>query len=303
LWFCLSLHILKAGEAHPSSLVTKNNHYTGARMDFQKALKQCMVKPGSRVCLKDYDPDDTAGCSNKKLASKTLSRNTEKLAELQRLLYAENLHALMIILQGMDASGKDGAIRQVMSGINPQGCTVVSFKSPSDEELDHDYLWRIHKAAPARGEIGIFNRSHYEDVLIVRVHNLVPPETWRKRYDQINRFEQNLSENGLKILKFFLHIDKDEQKARLEERIKDPSKVWKMNLDDIKERKLWNEYTAAYEDVLTKCSTPWAPWHIIPANKKWVRNILISQIVISSLESLHMHYPKPKFDPGKIKLD
>jgi PPK2 family polyphosphate:nucleotide phosphotransferase len=203
----------------------------------------------------------------------------------------------------MDAAGKDGTVRHVMRGVNPQGCKVISFKAPTHEELDHDYLWRIHKSVPPKGEIGIFNRSHYEDVLVVRVHELVPRSVWEKRYDQINRFEENLAENGLKILKFFLFIDKEEQKERLEQRLKDPSKVWKMNPDDVKERKLWNDYIEAYEDALTRCSTKLAPWFIIPANKKWFRNLMISEIIIKTLETLKMKYPKPAFDPGKIKID
>jgi len=203
----------------------------------------------------------------------------------------------------MDASGKDGTIRHVMYGVNPQVCSVTSFKAPTSEELDHDFLWRIHNAVPPRGEIGIFNRSHYEDVLIVRVHDLVPKTVWSARYEQINDFEKMLSKNNVTILKFFLHISKDEQKERLQERLNDPTKNWKMNPEDLKERELWDDYQKAYEVAIEKCSTKYAPWYIIPANKKWFRNIAVSEIIIETLENLKMKFPKPAFDPSTIVVE
>ncbi|HBE72603.1 MAG TPA: polyphosphate kinase, partial [candidate division Zixibacteria bacterium] len=226
-----------------------------------------------------------------------------KLAKLQYLLYAENKHALLVILQGMDACGKDGTVRHVMHGVNPQACRVTSFKAPTSQELDHDFLWRIHQHVPPKGEIGIFNRSQYEDVLIVRVKNLVPKEVWARRYKQINQFERILARNGVTILKFFLHISKDEQKRRLQERLADPTKNWKMNPDDLKERARWDEYQKAYEAALSECGTKWAPWHVIPADKKWFRNLAVSQAIIETLEGLRMKFPKPDYDPKKIVVE
>ena len=196
----------------------------------------------------------------------------------------------------MDASGKDGAIRHVMSGVNPQGCTVTSFKSPSVEELRHDYLWRVHASVPARGTIGIFNRSQYEDLLVVRVHQLAPEAVWQRRYEQINAFEKILVENDVHILKFFLHIDSDEQEKRLRDRLSDPRKNWKASAADFRERNYWVEYQRAYEDVLTKCDSAYAPWHIIPANHKWFRNYAIAKVIVRTLESFRMRYPK--LDPA-----
>ncbi len=269
-------------------------------MKLKNLRKDLIVKPGKKVRLSEIDPEDTLGFKGKDKALEILERNRLKLADLHTLLYAENRRSLLVVLQGLDACGKDGTVRHVMNGINPQGCTVTCFKAPSAEELDHDYLWRIYKAVPRRGEVGIFNRSHYEEVLVVRVHNLVPKEVWSERYKQINRFEQSLSENNVKILKFFLYISKDEQRKRLQERLADPSKNWKMSPQDLKERDFWKDYMKAYEDVLTECSTERAPWYIIPANKKWFRNLAVSQIIIETLESLDMKYPKPGFDPKKI---
>jgi len=269
-------------------------------MKLKNLRKELLVKPGTKIKLSEIDPDDTLGFKDKDKALAILEKNRQKLAELHTLLYAENRHSLLVVLQGLDACGKDGTVRHVMNGINPQGCTVTCFKAPSAEELDHDYLWRIYKAVPRRGEVGIFNRSHYEEVLVVRVHNLVPKEVWSERYRQINRFEQSLSENNVKILKFFLYISKDEQKKRLEERLADPSKNWKMSPTDLKEREYWKDYLKAYEDLLRECSTEWAPWYVIPANRKWFRNLAVSEIIIETLESLDMKLPKPSFDPKKI---
>ena len=262
--------------------------------------KHCLVKPHSKLKLKDRDPADTFGVSKN---LKKLEKNLERLRELQHLLYADKRHALLIVLQALDAGGKDGTIRHVMSGVNPQGCQVTSFKKPSSEECDHDYLWRIHKGVPSKGNIGIFNRSHYEDVLVVRVHDIVPKPVWSKRYHQINDFEKMLSENRVTILKFFLHISKAEQKRRFEQRISDPVRNWKLSLPDIEERKHWDAYTEAYEDALAKCSTPWAPWYVVPADKKWFRNHVVAEVVVQALEGMRLKFPPPSLDVSKISLD
>jgi PPK2 family polyphosphate:nucleotide phosphotransferase len=262
------------------------------------------VRPDSKVDLSDHDPKDTrAYHGDKDEAKEELDELTDRLEVLQELLYAEHKHRLLIVLQGMDTSGKDGVIRHVFEGVNPQGVRVASFKVPTLEELDHDYLWRVHKQAPGRGEIVIFNRSHYEDVLVVRVHALVPEERWKRRYQQINDFERTLAEEGTILLKFFLHIDQDEQKERLQERLDDPNKHWKFNIGDLKERKLWGEYTRAYEDVLSKTSTQVAPWYIVPSNYKWYRNLVIARVLVDTLEGLDMHFPEPEGDLSQVKID
>ena len=263
--------------------------------------KELMVKPGEKVRLGKYDPDDTLGWDKSRKTKENLEKSLQKLDSLRYLLYAERKRALLIVLQALDAGGKDGTIRQVMSRVNPQGCSVSSFKGPSTEEASHDFLWRIHKAVPRHGDIGIFNRSHYEDVLVVRVHNLVPKEVWSKRFDQINEFEEMLTRNNVKVIKFFLHISKDEQKKRFMERIDDPDKRWKISLADFQERKFWNEYTAAYEDALTKCSTEGAPWFIIPSNKKWFRNLAVSHVIVETLENMKMKFPAPTVDVKGLK--
>ena len=266
--------------------------------DFRKAL---IAKPGRKVKFSQWDPDDTLGFHKGAKCEAKLADNLAKLDSLQNLLYAEKKHALLIVLQAMDAGGKDGTIRHVMSGVNPQGCSVTSFKTPTADELSHDFLWRIHKAVPAAGYLGIFNRSHYEDVLVVRVHELVPKSVWSARYDQINEFEKELTQNRVTILKFFLHISKDEQKKRFLERIDDVDKRWKISASDFGERKFWAEYVEAYEEALTRCSTNRAPWYIIPANKKWIRNLAVSSILVETLEDLKMKYPKPSFDVQDLK--
>jgi PPK2 family polyphosphate:nucleotide phosphotransferase len=261
-----------------------------------------LVQPGTQVNLAGYDPGYSGDYKNKKAAESQLRRNTKRLQELQEVLWAEGKHALLIVLQAMDAGGKDGTIRHVFQGVNPQGCQVTSFKVPTEEELAHDYLWRVHKAAPHKGYIGIFNRSHYEDVLVVRVHSLVPEAVWQQRYEQINHFEKLLAHSGTTILKFFLHVSKEEQKKRFEERLRDPKKNWKFSAGDVKEREHWDEYIRAYEDALSKCSTSWAPWHIVPANHKWYRNLVISQTIVEALEKLDMHFPPPLPDADKIVI-
>lgn len=261
-----------------------------------------LVQPGIRVNLAGYDPGYTAGYESKSKTKAQLKDNVKRLQKLQALQWAEGKHALLIILQAMDAGGKDGTIKHVMRGVNPQGCQVTSFKVPTPEELAHDYLWRIHRATPQRGYIGIFNRSHYEDVLVVRVHNLVPKEVWQKRYEQINHFEKLLAESGTTILKFFLHISRAEQKERFEARLQDPAKNWKFSMGDVKERSYWDDYARAYEDALSRCSTPWAPWYVIPANHKWYRNLAVSEIIAETLEKLDMHYPPPLSNADEIVI-
>lgn len=256
------------------------------------------------VKLADWDPDFTDSYpDDKSKGKKKAEKLNARLETLQELLFAEHKHKLLIVLQGMDTSGKDGVIQHVFDGVNPQGVQVANFKVPTAEELDHDYLWRVHKHTPGRGMITIFNRSHYEDVLVVRVHNLVAEQVWSKRYDQINNFERLLAEEGTTILKFFLHISLDEQKKRLQERLDNQEKRWKFNPGDLKERARWEEYKQAYESVLNKTSTPWAPWYIIPSNKKWYRNIVISSIIINALESFDMKFPEPEENLDDIVIE
>ena len=255
------------------------------------------VPANTRINLADLDPA-FSGDWDRDEAEEQLDDNVKKLQDLQNLLYAEGKQAVLIVLQAMDAGGKDGTIRHVMGKLNPQGVKVASFKVPTSKELAHDFLWRIHQQTPGRGEITVFNRSHYEDVLVVRVHDLVPPAVWGARYDHINAFESLLSDNGVTIRKFFLHISKDEQRERFEKRLENPQKNWKFSRGDLRERKLWDDYMAAYEDTLSRCSTDHAPWYVIPADKKWYRNLIISQILVETLESLDMRYP-----PGEPDLD
>jgi PPK2 family polyphosphate:nucleotide phosphotransferase len=215
----------------------------------------------------------------------------DELIALQRRLYAEGKHKLLVVFQAMDAAGKDGTIRRVLMGVNPQGVRVTSFKVPSKEELAHDFLWRVHKAVPAKGMIGVFNRSHYEDVLVVRVHDIVPESVWRPRYVQINNFEQQLSESGTTILKFYLHITKDEQRERFQDRIDEPEKNWKFSYADLEKRKYWGDYMRAYEEMLNKTTTSWAPWYVIPANQKWYRNLAVTRTIVSALQELNPQFP------------
>jgi len=267
-----------------------------------KIHNKLLVGPGKKTKLSDIDPDDTLGLKNDERSQKILQKLIARLDDLQGLLYASKKYSLLIVLQGIDGAGKDGTIRHVMSGVNPQGCRVTSFKTPSVEESAHDFLWRIHNAIPARGEIGIFNRSHYEDVLVVRVHQLVPESIWSRRYKQINHFERILAENNVKILKFYLHISKEEQKKRFQQRLEDRTKWWKLSPTDFQERRYWNNYMDAYEDVLRYCSTPWAPWYIIPANKNWFRNLAVSHVIVKTLEDLNMNFPKPSFNVSRYVL-
>jgi PPK2 family polyphosphate:nucleotide phosphotransferase len=268
-----------------------------------RSLREVLrIKPGSRVRLADIDP--AAGHGYTKSGSEAeLGRGLARLTDLQDRLWAEQKNRILIVLQGIDAAGKDGSVKHVMSAFNPMGCTVTSFKVPTPVEAAHDYLWRVHQRAPGKGEIAIFNRSHYEDVLVVRVHDFVPKAVWAKRYDQINAFERLLADEGTTIIKFFLLIDRDEQKARLQSRIDDRTKNWKFKLGDLAERKLWDDYMLAYEDALSRCSTEVAPWYVIPANRNWFRNLAIADIVADTLDELKPSYPPPAQDLTGVVID
>jgi PPK2 family polyphosphate:nucleotide phosphotransferase len=259
------------------------------------------VKPGSPVRLDRIDAAFNDKHEDQTSALVEIEKYTQRLRELQYLLYAENKRSLLIILQAMDAGGKDGTINHVLGSMNPQGTRVYGFKVPSAEEAAHDFLWRIHQAAPHCGQVAIFNRSHYEDVLVSRVHNYVPKKVWSKRFDLINDFEKNLVDSGTHILKFYLHISEDEQLRRFKQRIEDPSRHWKISESDYTEREYWDDYTKAFEDALSRCSTAHAPWFIIPANHKWFRDLAVSQIVVETLESLKMEFPKPTVDIKEVK--
>jgi PPK2 family polyphosphate:nucleotide phosphotransferase len=266
--------------------------------------KKVVVKPGSVVRLKHFDPDYRGKHESHKSALSEIQENLKKMDELQYRMYAENKHSLLIVLQGLDAAGKDGVVRHVLTGMNPSGCVSVNFKQPTKDELAHDFLWRVHPHAPAKGAIAIFNRSHYEDVLVARVHGLVPEKVWSKRYDQINDFERLITtENNTTILKFFLHISKEEQLARFRKRLDDPARQWKISDSDYKEREYWGEYLKAFEDVLTRTSTGHAPWFIIPSDHKWFRDLAISQIIVRQMEDMNMQLPKPSVNLTEIRRE
>jgi len=261
-----------------------------------------LATPGKKIKLKDFSTDDTGDFKDKKDAAKPTEKQIEELRKLQEVLYADASHAILVVLQAMDGGGKDGAIEHVFSGVNPQGCTVTSFKQPTPPELAHDYLWRVHRATPAKGMIGIFNRSHYESVLVERVKELVPEKVWRKRYDHINNFEKILADEGTTILKFFLHISYEEQKKRMLARLADPRKNWKFSPSDLKERARWDDYQEAYQDAIRECSTEWGPWYIVPADHKWFRNWVISHILVKTLDKLDLHFPPPLRNADKIRV-
>ena len=259
------------------------------------------VEPGAKINLDkmstDFKPEDL----DRDQVEERFRKLTDELRDLQHLMYAEDRHSLLIVLQGRDAAGKDGTIRHVFGPMNPQGTRVTSFKVPSKEEMAHDFLWRCHMAAPKRGTVGICNRSHYEDVLVVRVHDLVPKHIWSKRFDHINAFERLLADAGTVILKFYLHIDRDEQLERFKKRMDNPKKNWKISDADYAERPFWDAYTEAFEDALSQCSTDFAPWFIIPANRKWARNLVIADIVAETMKGLGMHFPEPEVDMQEIR--
>ncbi len=264
--------------------------------------KQYLIKPNEKVDLAGRSTRRDEKVDKDEAAEKLMPQNLAAMAELQEKLYAQNRHALLIVLQAMDAAGKDGAIKHVMSGLNPQGVQVVSFKQPSSEELDHDYMWRIYKALPRRGEIGIFNRSHYEEVIVTRIHNLVAnqqiplelvdKDIWEERYRQMNDFERHLSENGTRVVKIYLHLSKDEQRDRLLDRIREKDKNWKFSSGDVQERRYWDEYMKAYDEMMEKTSTAWAPWYCVPADSKWYARYVISQIVRQELEAINPQFPE-----------
>jgi PPK2 family polyphosphate:nucleotide phosphotransferase len=262
-----------------------------------------LVEPGKKFRLDKCSTDDRGDFAGKEEAQKATEKDIQKLIELQYLLYAGSQRAVLIVFQAMDAGGKDGAISHVFSGVNPQGCQVTSFKVPSELEKSHDFLWRIHQAVPRRGMIGIFNRSHYESVLVERVHNLVPEKIWSKRYQSINDFEKMLHQEGTIILKFFLHISKDEQKNRLEARLEDKTKNWKFSAADVNERRNWDQYQQAFGDALENCSTPHAPWYAVPSDRKWFRNWVISDAIVRTLEELDLKLPTAPPGLDKIKVE
>jgi PPK2 family polyphosphate:nucleotide phosphotransferase len=268
-------------------------------MDFRKKF---LVPPGAKVKLADIDPAYKGKHESPETAAPEIARHVESLARLQYKLYAEGERSLLIVLQGLDAAGKDGVIRHVISGTNPQGVKVACFKQPTREELAHDFLWRVHRATPARGEIAVFNRSHYEDVLVVRVHELVAKSVWSKRYDRIREFEKLLVQAGTRIVKFYLHISPEEQLARFKQRLDDPHRNWKIRESDYTEREYWSAYIEAYEDALRETSTRRAPWYVIPANHKWFRDLAISSILIDTLDDMDLQIPKPAVDLRAIRL-
>ena len=253
--------------------------------------------------LEDLPTDGKQFHSDRDAAETEFKTLRKEFVQLQRQLYAEDKQKLLIVLQAMDAGGKDGTIRNILKGVNPQGVRVNSFKAPSKAELAHDFLWRIHKVVPARGMIGVFNRSHYEDVLVVRVHDLVPESVWRPRYTQINQFEKLLHDTGTRILKFYLHISKDEQKERFQARLDEPEKNWKFSLEDLEKRKFWPNYMAAYEEMLQECTTEWAPWYVIPANQKWYRNLTIMRTIVHTLREMNPQFPEAEENLDQIVIE
>ena len=256
------------------------------------------VEPDKNFKLTQVDPNESEHYQSKRDVNQELEQQRQRIADLQERLYAERQQSLLIVLQAMDTGGKDGTIRSVFQGVNPQGCQVWSFKAPSTEELEHDFLWRYHNKTPPRGIITIFNRSHYEEVLIVRVKQMISEEVWRHRYQTINEFEHMLTLNNITVLKFFLYISKDEQKRRLSSRLKDPSKHWKFSINDLNERAFWDQYQLAFEDAINNCSTEYAPWYVVPANKKWYRNLVIARAIADTLEAMNPQYP-----PAEIGLE
>jgi PPK2 family polyphosphate:nucleotide phosphotransferase len=260
-----------------------------------------IVRPGSKPKLSKIDTNVRGGYEDGVSAMPTTEKLKGRLEELQYVLHAEGRHSVLVVLQGMDAGGKDGTIRHVVGAMNPLGTRTYAFKSPTEHELAHDFLWRVHQRVPARGELVVFNRSHYEDVLVVRVHDIVPKSVWSKRYDRINDFELNLVEAGTTVVKIFLHISKREQLERLEKRFEDPTRQWKVDESDVRDRALWSDFQKAYEDVLAKTSTKHAPWYVVPADRKWFRNLAVSEILVDTLESLDLRYPSPPSNLREIE--
>jgi PPK2 family polyphosphate:nucleotide phosphotransferase len=266
-------------------------------------VEHVLVTPGEPALLAERDPRNRLGLGGKMEAEELAEGLGDELRELQSRLWAEGTRSVLLVLQGLDTAGKDSTIRRVFSGVNPLGCRVASFKAPSEQDLDHDYLWRVHAACPGRGEIGIFNRSHYEDVGVARVKELVGEETWRRRYRHIREFERLLADEGTTMVKVFLHISTDEQRKRLQERLDNPSKTWKFRLGDLEDRRLWDAFMAAYEDALTETSTEWAPWYVVPADRKWVRDVAVATLLVETLRRLDPHYPPPPEDLAGVVVE
>jgi PPK2 family polyphosphate:nucleotide phosphotransferase len=260
------------------------------------------LAPGKRFHLRDFDSGDTGGHRKKSDAESKLLQGLEELATLQEMLHAGREQALLIVLQGIDAGGKDGTIKHVMGAFNPQGVDVTAFKAPTEEELSHDFLWRVHRAVPPLGVVGIFNRSHYEDVLVARVKNLVAKSVWKRRYEHINDFERLLVESKVTVVKFFLHISRDEQAVRLRERLADPHKNWKIAASDLEDRKLWDRYHEAFDEMLTRCNTSYAPWYVVPADKKWYRNLVVSRVLVERMKAMKLRFPDPPPDLDTYKI-
>jgi len=266
-------------------------------------LERFRVAPGSKVKLAKIDAGFKDKHESHQQAAEEIEEYQKKLRQLQDLIYASHDHSILIVLQALDTGGKDGTINHVLGDMNPQGCRVAQFKQPTPEELAHDFLWRVHKATPARGEVVIFNRSHYEDVLVVRVHKLIPEKIWSRRYERINAFEKTLTDHDTHVLKFFLHISREEQLKRFKARLDDPAKHWKISESDYEERVYWDDYMEAYEDALSQCSTEDAPWYVIPSDHKWFRNLAVARIVVGHLEALKLKYPKPTVDLDRIRKE
>ncbi len=261
------------------------------------------IPPGATVDLTEIDPRDTDGMPSKEKAAEALPELHDRLRDLQERLYAEGTRSLLIVLQAIDAGGKDGTAKHLFRGLNPAGARVVSFKVPSEDELAHDFLWRVHQRTPARGDVVVFNRSHYEDVLVVRVHQLVPEDVWRPRYKRINQFEASLAEAGTAVVKLFLHISKDEQAERFRDRLDDPTKCWKFRVGDLDDRARWDDYRAAFEEAIARTSTEPAPWYVVPADRKWYRNWAVSRIVVETLEALDPRYPPCGDDQKRVVIE
>lgn len=274
-------------------------------MPVKDAAKKYIVKPGSEIKMKDFDPDDDSlfKMGGKEDSEPFMDNLRDQLQQLQKVLYAQNKHRILIVLQAMDTGGKDGCVKHVFSRVDPQGVSVKPFKKPTEVDLRHDFLWRIHPHVPANGEIVIFNRSHYEDIIAVRVKKLYPDEVWKKRYRHVVEFERMLAEEGTVVVKIFLHISKDEQKLRLQSRLEDPAKHWKFNPDDLADRARWGGFMRAYEDVLSHTSTKYAPWYVVPANRKWYRNLCVARILVDTLENLKMDFPLPDWKAEDMQID
>lgn len=274
-------------------------------MNFTDFSSRYLIKHGAKIQLSQTDPDEKtwAPPELRHLGERKFDKLRDEIQALQKVLYAQGKHRILIILQAMDTGGKDGCVKHVFSRVDPQGITVKAFKKPTNEELAHDFLWRVHPHVPSNGQIVVFNRSHYEDIISVRVKKLRPDDVWKKRYRHILDFEKMLVDEGTTILKFFLHISPDEQKARLESRLSQPEKHWKLFPEDLQDRVLWNDFMAAYDELLSKTSSTQAPWHVVPANRKWYRNLVVAQIVVDRLRALQMDYPKPTWDPSSIVIE